>query len=155
MLPREQRALLKAVTAEHAEATALARASLALDDEWLWRGVLGHGQEGHPSGADKTVRDLAASAVLPHRSTVASRAQFSQPSDNDSIGSFSSAQLSSAVTGAMTFSEVTLVSFDELSLILASAAIALTPDPYEELALKLDAFLSERVLPSYHVGSRG
>ena len=66
----------------------------------------------------------------------------------------STGQLRSAVLAAMAVTPDTPVSFAELCLVLAAAASALSPDPYEDLALKLDSLLSERVLSSFHVGVR-
>ncbi|KAA0175241.1 hypothetical protein FNF27_03249 [Cafeteria roenbergensis] len=61
------------------------------------------------------------------------------------------ATLMNAVGSVMAITPSTPVSFSEFVTLLAAVASALSPDPYEEMALKLDAFISERILPAFHV----
>jgi hypothetical protein len=60
-------------------------------------------------------------------------------------------ELVPAVANAMSVEPDTDISFTEFVMMLGAVASALAPDPYEDVALKLEAFISERILPGFHV----
>lgn len=83
-----------------------------------------------------------ASRAKPAASATGAPGPVPQPSETELVP---------AVAAAMSIDADTDISFAEFVLMLGAVASALSPDPYEDLALKLEAFVSERILPGFRV----